>query len=372
MSATLAAAPALPAGGYDRAGAAPPSFQRALVVRFGRIGDLLVLTPALRALGAAVPGATIECLTTPVGAAALATNPHAGARHVLRWRRIPRAVNPEKLRLVRRLRSLDLDAVFLFERAARYHALVEALGVSRVYALAPWGEPPGRDQIVHADALHAVANFDRLLAHAGVAHAGWEYEMPIPEDVRRRADALLREHGVASGTALVGLHPGHFQRHRRWRRKRDPRSWPPERYAEVVRRLTSRGAARFILTGSADEAALVYRVARELPRDRIVNLAGKTDLPTLGAVLRSCALFIAPDTGPAHLAAAVGTPLVALFGRFPPDLTGPVAPPERVQLLYREPLDLPAEARRYYHPRMYAITVEDVMGAVDRLQVRFE
>ena len=372
MSSTIAAAPALPAGGYERGGAAPPSFRRALVVRFGRIGDLLMLTPALRALRAAVPGTAIELLTTPVGAATLATNPHVDARHVLRWRRIPRIVNPEKVRLVRRLRSLGLDAVFLFERAQRYHAFVEALGVPRVYALAPWGEPPGPRQIVHDDALHGIANFDRLLAHAGVPHAGWGYELAIPDDARRRADDLLREHGVAPGTPLVGLHPGHFQRRRRWRRKRDPKSWPTERYADVVRRLAGRGATRFILTGSADEAALVGRVARELPPDRVVNLAGRTDLSTLGAVLQRCALFIAPDTGPAHLAAAAGTPLVALFSRVAPGLTAPIGPPDRVQLLYREPLDLPARARRYYHPRMYAITVEDVMDAVDRLHVRFE
>lgn len=62
--------------------------------------------------------------------------------------------------------------------------------------------------------------------------------------------------------------------------------------------------------------------------------------------------------------------LVVRFGQFPPDLTGPIAPPDRVQLLYREPLDLPAHRGRYYHPRMYAITVEDVMDAVDRLDVR--
>lgn len=368
----MSGASALPARGYDRASAAISAFRRVLVVRFGRIGDLLMLTPALRALGVAVPEAAIDLLTTPVGAATLATNPRLRARHVLRRRRIPLRVNPEKIRLVRRLRALALDAVFLFERAPRYHALVEALGVTRVYALAPWGKPPGPYQIVHADDLHGVANFDRLLAHAGVPHAGWEYEMPIRDEAHRRADDLLREHGIARGAPVVGLHLGHFQRRRRWRRKCDPRSWPPDRYAEVVRRLASRGASRFIFTGSADEAALVARVTRELPRDRIVNLAGKTDLPTLGAVLRRCALFIAPDTGPAHLAAAVGTPLVALFSRLSPALSGPMGAAERVQHIYREPVDLPARARGDCHPRMYAITVEDVMDAVDRLHVRFD
>ncbi|MGH7545718.1 MAG: glycosyltransferase family 9 protein, partial [Gemmatimonadota bacterium] len=129
MSSTRVGVSALPARGYDRARETPPTFRRVLVVRFGRIGDLLMLTPALRALGVAAPEAAIDLLTTPIGAATLATSPRLRARHVLRWRRIPHRVNPEKIRLVRRLRSLALDAVFLFERAPRFHALVDALGV---------------------------------------------------------------------------------------------------------------------------------------------------------------------------------------------------------------------------------------------------
>lgn len=363
----------LPAEGYPRAagsdgGAATPRFERALVLRFGRVGDLLVLTPALRALARAAPAARIDVVTTPAGGAALVTNPHASAVRTLRWRRAPAWLSPEKARLVRQLRRAGHDIAFVFESAPRYHALVAALAIPRVYALARPGSTPAAGEVAEQPALHSAGNLDRLLALAGVPHAGWEYDLPLTADARARAEALLREGGLDPDARPVAVHPGHFQRRRRWRRKRDPRAWPPERFAEVMHRLAARGAS-FVLTGSADERPLVRAIARAVPVALIADLAGRTDLPTLAAVLARCRLVLTLDTGPAHIAAAVRTPLVALFGRLPPSVMGPLGDEARIQRIYKEPVDLPASERRDFHPRMWAIEVDDVMDAIARLRV---
>jgi ADP-heptose:LPS heptosyltransferase len=356
----------LPAQGYPRAADRSLRFERALVLRFGRVGDLLVLTPMLRALAHTSPAGRIDVVTTPAGAAALATSAHTSAVLTLGWRRGPIWLNPQKARLVRRLRRVGYDVAFVFESAPRYHALVAPLSIPRLYSLARPGTAPGAGQVVEEPALHSAGNLDRLLALAGVAHAGWHYDLPIPEDARTRAEALLREHGLEADARPVGVHPGHFQRRRRWRRKRDPRAWPSERFAEVMRRLAARGSS-FVLTGSADERALVREIAHALPGARIADLAGRTDLPTLAAVIARCRLFLTLDTGPAHIAAAVRTPLVALFGRLPPTAMGPLGDEERIERIYKEPVSLPASERRDFHPRMWAIEVEDVVAAVARL-----
>ena len=359
----------LPAEGYPRAADGPVPFERLLVLRFGRIGDLLVLTPALRAIARARPGARIDVLTTALGAAALSTSPYASCLHVLRWRRGSRWLNPEKALLVRRLRRLRFDAALVFESAPRYHALAAALSIPRVYSLARPGVEPRPLQVREDPALHSAGNLDRVLVCAGIRHAGWHYDLPIPDQSRARADALLREHGLDPQSRLVGIHAGHFQRHRRWRRKRGAKAWPPERFGEVMRRLRAQGARGFVMTGSADERALVREVAAYPPGAPIADLAGRTDVSTLAAVIARCRLFLSADTGPAHVAAAVRTPLVALFSRVPPARMGPLGVEGRIQRIYKDPVDVPAHDRRDFHPRMWAIDVDDVMAAIARLDV---
>src|SRR5690606_27933029 len=97
--------------------AADGGFRRVLVVRFGRIGDILVVTPALRAIARAHPAAAIDVLTTDAGVVTLAGNPHVRHTFVLRARRLPSLLNPERARLVKSLRAHAYDAVFLLEGA---------------------------------------------------------------------------------------------------------------------------------------------------------------------------------------------------------------------------------------------------------------
>lgn len=130
----------------------------------------------------------------------------------------------------------------------------------------------------------------------------------VPEAAQASADALLRDAGIAPGEPVLAIHPGSGL-------YSVARRWFPDRFAAVADTLAARHGLRVALLGSADERALADEVIGRM-RAPAVNLAGRTSLDKLGGVLRRCALLIGNDAGVAHLAPAVGTPVVAIFGPF--------------------------------------------------------
>jgi ADP-heptose:LPS heptosyltransferase len=145
------------------------------------------------------------------------------------------------------------------------------------------------------------------------------------------------------------------------------RAWDPERNAQLVQALAGAGR-RVVVTGAPDEQDLTARVAGP-PRDEVTDLGGATNLAGLAEVLRAADAVVAGNTGPAHLAAAVGTPVVSLFA--------PTVPPARWRpwLVPHELLhaDVPCAGCRARecpvpgHPCLGAVTVDDVLAALGRL-----
>lgn len=341
----------------------PVPLHRVLIIRFGRLGDLLAITPAIRALRSGLPNARIDVLTGELGRPALGTSHHVNEIHVLRWRKVPRLVNPERALLLRRLRRARFDAVFLLETSDLYLRLARDLKGPRIYTYAREGEdldPPGTPAPGHAvDAALAV------VALSGVAPAGRHYDFPVGEAARRRAGSLLEAAGASPTDTVVGLHAGHHIR--RLHRGPHAKQWPTERYVEVVAGLFDRGADLVVLTGTRLEAEVNAAIARSSSSNRVVDLSGQTELETLAALMERFALFVAPDTGPGHLAAAMRTPLVSLFGPKSPERMGPLGDPARIRWLYPDRSEDSETKRRGHHPRMWAIGVDDVLAAVDDL-----
>jgi len=340
-------------------------FRRVLVVRYGRIGDMLVVTPALRAIKRAHPDARIDVLTSRDGLAVLAENPCVDAVHRLEWRRVPRLLNPPRAAVLRRLRAKGFDTIFLFEGGEHHRALVRDLHVPRVFTFVR----PGQE----ADAFHArrqrhheLFNFFAVLALASVQPDGENYDFTVGEPARLEAARLLAGAGLDPLSKIAGLHAGHFRR-KRITRQPHPKTWPIERWIETAKGLLDTGHSAVLLTGSRSERTLNQRIARALPPGRAVDLAGQTNLRTLAAVIERCRIFIAPDTGPAHLAAAVNTPLVALFGPKPPDIMGPRGDEARIARLFPLPSTASDKQQRRHHPRLWATTPSDVLAAVNRV-----
>jgi lipopolysaccharide heptosyltransferase II len=341
----------------------PP--RRVLVVRYGRIGDMLVVTPAIRAIARAHPGVRIDVLTSRDGMAVLADNPHVGNVHGFEWRRVPAPINPPRAALVRRLRATGYDTVFLLEGGEHHRALVRDLNAPRVYTFARDGEDSDR---FHArrHKHHELFNFFAVLALAEIPPDEESYDFTVGDAARHEAGRLLERAGLDPGAPVAGLHAGHFRR-RRFTRQPHAKTWPIERWIETAMGLLEAGFGTIVLTGAASEQKLNQRIAGALPPGRGIDLAGRTDLRTLAAIIERCRVFLAPDTGPAHLAAAVNTPLVALFGPKAPDIMGPRGDESRIARLFPAPSTASFEQRRGHHPRLWAITPVDVLEAVHRI-----
>jgi lipopolysaccharide heptosyltransferase II len=208
----------------------------------------------------------------------------------------------------------------------------------------------------------------QLLAHTHRASVYWLLatgEMPtarpvpalaVPADVRAEFLRLLPAH---EPPRRIGIFPGSNAPARRWQ---------PERFAELVQRL--QGAAQLIIFGGPDERTLTKQVAGDVALD----LGGRTTLPVLAAGLASCDLVISNDSGQLHLAAAVGTPTISLWGAGDPARTGPpsghvVLRDRRLPCLECVKNQCPRSGQGYILPSAYMecmqlISIDDVLASV--------
>lgn len=216
----------------------------------------------------------------------------------------------------------------------------------------------------------ALAGLHRAASYVALVTGRAPERPPVPRLVVPGAlRARWREvTGLADGP-VVGIFPGGNASSRRW---------DPERFAAVARRLAGEGA-RVVVFGGPSERGL----AAEVAGDVALNVAGRTDLPLLAAGLAACDLLITNDTGPMHLAAAVGTATISLWGAGDPAETGPLG--EGHVLLRRPDLpcapcvrnECPRRGRGYILPEaerecLRLVEVSDVVAAIESRGARVE
>jgi len=298
------------------------------VVTLADLGDALLTIPALQALRQAHPAARIVVLTTPVGSAALRDQP-IDELIVFQKQRFnsPRALlQPDNLRngldLWRRLRTERFEACVILHHLTtwfgtlKYAALAAASGATRRYGLHNGRGFFLTDRVLDAGfgARHQADYWLDLIGLLG-AEARPTQALPVTETERATAAQLLGSQGQA-GQALIALHPGSgaFAPARRW---------PAQRFAALADTLIDDGA-RIVLVGGGEEAELRRAVLNQMQHvASVIDVGGRTALGELAAVLQRCTLFIGNDSGLAHLAGSVGTPVVAIFGPTDPRAWGP-------------------------------------------------
>jgi heptosyltransferase-2 len=298
--------------------------KRALVVRLDEIGDVVMTTPFLRELRRNLPRAWITLVVKPGVRNLVELCPYVNEVLTYDWnisdrlrrlRRHGRALNLACQRLWRR--RFDLAIVPRWD-ADHYHATFLAY-----FSGAPWRVGYSEDVIPHKRQHNR--GLDRLLTHAlnddavkheversldllrflGATVQDDRLELWLGEEDEAFADSVLRRHGLESGEPLVGLCPSGGNSRLK--------QWSASRFIELARWLLSRHGARIVIVGGPGEEALGQQIERGLGPSAI-NAVGKTTLRQLAALLRRCRLYIGNDAGPTHIAAAMGTPLVALFG----------------------------------------------------------
>ncbi len=346
---------------------------RVLLIRPDHLGDVLLMTPALAPLRAAWPNAHITCLVGPWGEAVARRNPHVDAVLTLPFpgfTRQPKASAWAPYAMARsqaqRLRGqFDIAVVLRFDHW--WGALLAALAEIplRVGYDVPDVAPFLTTRVPYTPDAHAtVLNLALVETLTGrpiaVDPIAWPMEFPVTAAERADADAWLAEQGVDAGERLVVMHPGAGA---------DVKLWTNENWAAVGDALAVSGM-RIVLTGSAGEARLAADIGARMVYPAI-DVAGATPLPRLAALLQRCDVVLGPDAGILHLATAVGTPTVRLYGPVDPRKFGPWGDPARHRVVVAEPplacqfcdrLDYPP-ADLPLHPCVRWITVAQVLAA---------
>jgi ADP-heptose:LPS heptosyltransferase len=218
----------------------------------------------------------------------------------------------EKRRLARELRELGLDWALVLESHPAFVDFVHRARPKRLITYGPIPPEEGFTRAVFDPQRHSIDNYLRAAEPLGVQPAGRAMELPYPAEIDDAVGQRLGKWGVREADALVGMHPG-------WGGRKRPidqtrlRSWPPQRFAQVIRWLVKKAEVRVVLTGSAADRVLTEYMAREADVP-CLNLAGELSLLELAGVIRRLGLYLTVDSGPAHMAAALGTPLLTLWG----------------------------------------------------------
>ena len=381
-----------------------------LAVRLDNLGDVLLMTPAIHAIRESLPEAELTLLTSPIGAQAGRLNPDLNdvivyeAPWVDPWQQLPHDPLREQA-MVATLAERQFDAVVIFTsfRQSSLPAAYLCYLAGVPLRLAASIDAPGSlltTRHKHPEVTrHEVERGLELVAAVGMSTNDHGLVIEVPEADRQRVrqwvssrDALAdvapsgATWGVAESrklgprceldhrcagsvasrprpsTPLVVLHPGCSM---------PARTYPAEQFAEVAALLVERFGATVVVTGTESERQLVERVVAGVPfeaREHVVPLAGQLSFPVFCALIEAADLTVTNNTGPMHLSAAVGTPVVALFALTnPPHQWRPWQVPYR--LLYH---DVPcricySRVCSVGHECLRLVTPEMVVGAAAEL-----
>ncbi len=311
----------------------PPGFQpeRILVIRLDLIGDLVLSLTLVHALKRTYPGAEIDLLAIPASApiatseldisTVITYNPNI-------WRRPQALLKPKNWREIQALRSrlharqYDL-AMSVSGKWAALLAIIS--GAPRRVGFAQESYPgfitdnvAGRQWRPGAH-LHEV-DYCLELAQAAGASIRPDDRIPylaVDPTARQEIEQLLLQHGMRQDQTVIACHVSS--------NNGQSKRWPIPYWARLIDRLIDEDGACVVLTGAPGDLPLIELILRRT-QQRPLNLTGKTTLPQLAALLQRADLLVTGDSGPMHIAAAVGTPLIAIHGPTDPAHSGPISP----------------------------------------------
>lgn len=305
--------------------------RRILVIRLDLIGDLVLSMTVVRALKHTYPGAEIDLLAVPASAKVVMHDPDLAQIITYDpniWRR-PKAIFHAKnwrdaFRLRRHLRAQRYDiAVSVFGPWAGVIAVLS--GAKRRVGFGRESYPgfmtdnvPGRHWSP-GDHKHEVDYCLELAKSSGakISTADRTPSLYVDPQARRQLEQLLIQEGIETEKPLIACHVSS--------NNGQSKRWPIPYWATLIDKLVREQGAQVIFTGTPADLLLIESVSCRM-QEQAINLAGKTSLPQLVALLQRADLVISGDSGPMHIAAALGTPLIAIHGPTDPALSGPVSP----------------------------------------------
>ena len=283
-----------------------------LLIQLGDIGDVVLSLPCIRALKAHFPEADMVVAVREKA---------AGLLEDCRWvhevlsvdtsRRKPAAAIRYQRAFFARLRRFRFDLAVDLSTGQRGALLAFLSGAPQRVGFFAYDGRLWRNRLFTHLVLpyaqpgtHVVEQYLSLLECYGITTMHKRPELDVSIESRKAAAALLRAEGVAGGQPVIAVQPFSL-----WRYK----EWGERRYIQLIDRITSEYPAAVIIVGSSNERNRAEKIAGRCRRNT-VNLAGKTPIRLLAALLSECCFFIGGDSAGIHISAAVGTPTLGIFG----------------------------------------------------------
>jgi len=341
-----------------------PDAPRLLITRTDRIGDLVLTTPLVRALREKFPKAWIAVLVFLEHREIVQENPYLDEVILYDKKGKERSLWGQ-VRFSQKLRSKKFDAVIHAHGTNRMHLaawmarIPKRIGYTR---RAPWAlthvhrynKKEGKKQ--EAEYLFELLGFFGMPPPQEIATF-----FPVSDRSARSLENLRLFHKIPNNLPWIVLNPSASD---------VTKMWPAERLAELVTRIQKDRPSVFLAIGTANDRPIIQRLIKNTSVP-IFDLSGKLSLGQLGALLKRSTLLVSNDSGPVHIATAVGTPVVSIFGRYEaglgPQRWQPLGKNSRV--VAKDVSHIPKEERKFTY--IDEIAVEDVYRAVsDLLQDR--
>ena len=345
-----------------------------LIVKLSAIGDVVHTLPALNAIRKAYPEAHITWLVESAAHDVIAGHQALDriiVSHRKQWIKALRGGRfsqqlPEIHRFILKLRDTRYDLVIDFQALLKSAVLI---GLSR--GRRKVGFDRGLEHMEHSHLFlnerippvsmekHALLRGMALLKALGIEADEVEYHFPISDQDRRDAEGLLKQQGIRPSGRIVAINPV-----AKWETK----LWDPHKFAALGDLIAARNGVEVVFTGGPEDRGVIDHILSHM-HTRAVNLAGRTTLKVLASIYAKALFVVSTDTGPAHIAAAVGAPVVAIFGPTAPWRTGPFGKAHRI---VRAELACAPCFRRECPTKtcMERISVSDVMEGIEGLDLQ--
>lgn len=339
------------------------SYKRILIVRTDRIGDVVLSTPVIKALRDAYPASFIAMMVSPYTKDMVEGNPYLDetilfdkdSRHKGFW---------SSMRFALALKKKRFDLVLVLHPTNRVHLVTFFAGIPRRVGFNRKFGFLLTDKISHqkqfGEKHESEYNLD-FVRFLGIDPKDKSLFVPVSCDAEKWVDELLSRAGIKETDRLLVIHPG---------ASCPSKIWPNDRFALVADRLIERyGFKVFVIAGMKDKA-LAQQVVNRMHHP-VTSLAGENSLSQLTSLLRRSHLFISNDSGPVHIASALGLPLISLMARNEPGLSpkrwGPLG--QRSRMLHKQVGCVRCLAHRCEKEFacLKAISVEEVLEAADFL-----
>lgn len=351
-----------------------PKFNNILCIRQDNLGDVLMTTPAFKALKKTFPGAKLTLLASEMGAPIAKFIPEVDETIVFTppWVKSEKEhVNLNLLNIVARIKKAQFDLAVIFTNFSQnplpFVLIPYLAGVPR--RLSYCRENPYQlltdwypDSEPFSKVIHGVKRQLKLVEAIGAKTRNTSLSLQVPEAAVGQVLKKLEQAGVNINKPWVIVHPGAGEQKRRF---------PTDLFAESIKIIATKLKKQIVITGIEKESRLADIILQQCPF--VYSLVGKLDLAEMIGLISISPLLLSNNTGPAHIAAAVNTPVVVLYARTNPEHTPWIVKSETLFFDYSENLKSKNEILKYTFPRkrIPAPLPEEIFQACSRLLGEF-